>query len=345
MTGSTGMAASNFDNGRTIHGVLRWNPKGTDYDYDHCAENIKDADLLVIDEVSMLNSDIIEHLVRCLRKLKRQPQKILSGDFFQLPPVLDKIYPFENPHWPAFELTPCVLNEIVRQRDAEFVKMLEKAMSRDVSCIDYFNHCSCQRYIEGAISICTKNEYADDINNRMFNGLPGVAKKYEALGETLNADFRNTRIQRNLYIKKNMRVMALRNDPAGRFQNGSLGTVLDMEKDQITVIFDNGHTVEISRIGYTLNSSGKGEIRELKIEQFPIIGGYAISIHKSQGQTFDAVNIMAPRCWAPGQLYVALSRARDIKGIHLMVPISDESLKTDPRVISYCERLYRLGVA
>jgi ATP-dependent exoDNAse (exonuclease V) alpha subunit len=132
--------------------------------------------------------------------------------------------------------------------------------------------------------------------------------------------------------------MALRNDILCKYQNGSLGTVLDMGDNTITVLFDNGNTVEMHRISYDIENNDKKK-NMVEIKQFPLRAGYAITIHKSQGQTFDFVNIMAPRCWAPGQLYVALSRARTIKGIHLIELINEKSLITDPKVINYYNKL------
>lgn len=201
-TGSTGMAASNLDGGRTIHGFLKWYPGGNDYDYKRCAENLKGTDLLIVDEVSMMGSGIINHMARCLRSLERSPQLLFSGDFFQLPPVKEYLYPFENPNWTYYELEPCILDEVVRQRDVEFIEMLSRAMLGDPSCIGYFNKASQKRKIEGAICVCTLNEYAEKINRREFMALPGAAKSYVALGDISKASFRKSRIDETLYIKK-----------------------------------------------------------------------------------------------------------------------------------------------
>ena len=134
ITASTGLATLNLDGGRTIHSMLRWHPRRKDYNFEKCSKALKEVDLLVIDEVSMLGTDIINHLANCLRSLEREPQLILSGDFFQLPPVTRsgyaRKYPFENKNWEGFGLTPCILEEVVRQDDVEFKKMLEKAKAK-----------------------------------------------------------------------------------------------------------------------------------------------------------------------------------------------------------------------
>ncbi len=340
VTGSTGMAAANFDGGRTIHSVLGWRPDTHDFDYDYCAEKIKNIDVLVIDEVSMLTTAIINHMAKCLEKLDHKPQLILSGDFFQLPPVRDFCYPFENPYWESFNLQPCILNEVVRQREADYLAMLDKARYSDVSCVEYFNTQSYGKRIEGGIGLCTVNDLADQINDRYFNGLSGPFKSYEALGDLEDADLKGFSIKKTLKIKKNMRVMSLRNDSNYKYQNGSLGTVIDMDENTIRVYFDNDNVEDIGRIDYVVNSRNVDK-DVVHLKQFPLKAGYAITIHKSQGQTFDSVNINAPRCWDPGQLYVALSRARHITGIHLMVPITAGSLITDYRVVKYYEELYK----
>ncbi len=339
VTGSTGMAASNLEGGRTIHSVLRWRRDGKGYDYGRCADGLRGADLLVIDEVSMLGSRILYHLARCLWELgNRQPQLLLSGDFFQLPPVKESHYPFEDPNWNRFHLRSCLLKEVVRQKDAEFVRMLAKAMVGDGSCLDYFNNASERNYIHGAIFLCTKNDMADRCNRMEFARLHGGYIAYQARGDVCRADFKAARVAKTLYVKKGMRVMSLVNNFVGGYQNGSLGTVVGMDADAITVCFDNGCVTRIRRMKYSLGSTSP-ETDEVTIEQYPLRAGYGISIHKSQGQTYDAVNILAPRCWDSGQLYVALSRVRDIKGLHLMTPLSPASLKADPRVLEYYKRL------
>ncbi len=337
-TGSTGMAASNFVGGRTIHSLLGWNKNVKDDDYKACAKRLEDIDLIIVDEVSMLTGPVIYHFVKCLEELERQPQIIMSGDFFQLPPVKDQRYPFEHPYWPKFNLQPCVLFAVIRQSDAEFKNMLERAMYGDASCLPYFNQCLKHDYDEDAIHICTTNSYADRYNRKCFAKLNTPIFEFEAKGETKYADFENTRVKRTLFVRVGMRVMTTRNDSAGLYVNGSLGTVTEVYADSVKVQFDNGNTVVVNRIEYILG--GYGDASEAyKVYQLPLQAGYAITIHKSQGQTFDAINLVAPKCWDAGQLYVALSRARTLEGIHLEYELKPESLKTNPRVINFYQNL------
>ncbi len=343
-TGSTGMAASNFDGGRTIHSVLHWSPGREKYDIERCAEDLRSSDVLIIDEISMLGPDILNHLAACLNCVDRRPQLVMVGDFSQLPPAGSRVYPFENPNWQLFDLTSCVLKEVVRQKDPVFISMLERLMHEDPSCIPYFNLESCRKIIDGAICICTRNDYADQINDRLYSIIPELEKEYKALGEVDQCKIEKFRVKRSLLVKKGMRVMSIRNDILGRYQNGSLGTVVNMDGNSIRVQFDNGNCVDVGRTEYWIDHKDINK-EAVKIEQFPLIGGYAITIHKSQGQTFDSVNIKAPDCWDPGQLYVALSRVRSIKGMYLMDPITRNSLRSDPRVVKYNEWLRKTDAA
>lgn len=349
VTASTGLAATNLNGGRTIHSALKWHPNAEAYDYDYCVEILKGTDILIIDEVSMMDASIINHLNRCLNYVTWCPQLIMSGDFFQLPPVTpsgnERVYPFELPAWKELDLKPCVLEDVVRQKDPEFKEMLEKAMLGDESCVSYFNDNTHQNLIDGAITLCTRNDFTAERNKHMFDALPGVAKSYFATGDVEEADFEHSRVPKCLSVKINMRVMAIRNDSLGRYQNGSLGTVVDMAEDSIRVRFDNGIETDIYRIQYEIDKVIKDSVKMAVINQFPLLGGYAITIHKSQGQTFDYINIKAPYCWDPGQLYVALSRARSVNGIHLMNSIQPDSLITDPKVIAYYNSLCNRNVA
>lgn len=176
LTASTGLAASNLNNGKTLHSTLNWRPSKTDYDYGTCVEKIKNCDVLVVDEVSMLSHCIIKHLYLCLQKLSSKPQLVMIGDFFQLPPVTTssrKKYPFESPYWEQLNLFPCLLTDVVRQKDNEFLAMLELARYGDPSCILYFNEHTQKKKIENAITLCSRNDIAHKINLNFLSKLPG----------------------------------------------------------------------------------------------------------------------------------------------------------------------------
>lgn len=338
ITGTTGMAASNYARGMTLHSFLRWKPNHGHIDYDECTGLLKEVNVLLIDEISMLSTDILCHLVGCLSRVPYPPQIIQCGDFFQLPPVGQKHYPFEDRNWRYLNCATMELREVVRQSDPVFICMLDRAMWGDDTCVRYFNEESCPYRINGAILLCTRNDAVKAHNQRMYDSLSGVSRAYQALGDLNRAVFTDSKVDKVFCVKENMRVIATRNDRSGRYHNGSLGTVVDMADDSITVHYDSGTTVEMEREEYFLDT--RDDSGHVAVEQFPLSLGYAITIHKSQGQTFDSVNINAPYCWDAGQLYVALSRCRDIRNMHLMQKITKESLKTDSRVIKYYKSLY-----
>lgn len=342
LTASTGLAASNLNNGRTLHSILKWHPHRTDYDYNICTELLKRIDVLVVDEVSMLCSSIIEHLCICLERMILKPQLIMIGDFFQLPPVarnnIERHYPFENYYWSKLNLHICILNEVVRQTDKEFLEMLDQARYGNACCIKYFNDKTRSQKIKDAITICTQNDETNKINLDMMNRLPGTVKFCEAIGNVEDANFNQSRFLKTLEVKLEMRVMSIQNDICGNYHNGSLGTVKTITNDYIGVLFDHGNYIKIRPVICEIENI-HSEKPPVKILQYPLRGGAAITIHKSQGQTFEAANIIADNCWESGQLYVALSRVKTISGIHLMKKLTANSLKTDRNVIEYYTHL------
>lgn len=342
LTASTGLAASNLNKGRTLHSILKWRPQKTDYNYNACTVELIGTELLVVDEVSMLSDSIIEHLYMCFENTSPKPQLIMLGDFFQLPPVIShnsmKRYPFENFYWSKLGLQSCLLDEVIRQTDPEFLAMLDLARNGNTACLKYFNEKSNQERIQGAITLCTRNDAANKINQDMLTALPGDIKTYEAIGNVQEANFAQSRFLKTLEVKIGMRVMSIQNDVCGNYQNGSLGTVKNAQTDCIRVLFDNGAYVTIRPVLCEIENICP-EKSPIQILQYPLRGGAAITIHKSQGQTFETANIMADRCWEPGQLYVALSRVKTIGGIHLMTKLSADSLKTDRKVIEYYNHL------
>lgn len=345
ITASTGLAAASFQDAKTIHSVLRWKPNQNKYNYQECIGELIDTDLLVVDEVSMLCPSILNHIYRCLEHLENKPQILFSGDFFQLPPTHTKgtsIYPFENPHWNSFELLPCILDQVLRQTDEALRQNLDFARYADARCIPYFNFHSRHNPIKNAISICTKNELVNAINAKELEDLSGRTYEYRPEGDCDSVNFTNSKIEKTLCIKPGMRIVAIQNDPQYQFQNGVMGTLVDIpDRDTLCVRLDNGKVVYMSRADYYLPDRANPNKR-VKVSQFPIKAGYAITIHKCQGQTYEAANIYAHNCWEYGQLYVALTRVCSIEGLCLSEPISERNLKVDPKVISFYEKIQML---
>lgn len=303
-------------------------------DYEKKARNLDDVDVLIIDEISMLGRFFIQYLYNCLNHAEHHVQLILSGDFFQLPPVKDE-YAFLSSYWNLLNLVPCVLTEVIRQNDKEFIRNINLLKYGNDQCIEYLLSHSSPTALAGQISICATKKDADLINHAELQKLAGEPYIYLAEYEGVISES-DLQVEERMILKPGMRVMSVINGTS--YRNGSLGTVVSLDQFYVEVLFDNNWKVCFGRRNFTVDRMDiPGKTTELW--QIPIRAAYAITIHKSQGQTFQYVNIDGTRCWAPGQLYVAVSRARSVEGIHFLTPIRQCNIKTDPAVIRFYEQL------
>lgn len=334
--------------------------------YDEVAYELADVDTLVIDEISMCRIDLFELIVKyifsanSLRKRRNKPklQVVLSGDFLQLPPVLtnedrellSKLYgrditmgfAFESPLWNKLELNYVILTEVVRQDNKEFLQVLNRLRLGDKTAIDYIMK-NCSKVPFGdAVNLYGKNNSATERNISELNKLQSELYTHEAIINGA-AKITDTNADNVLPLKVGARVVSLVNkeleDGSLVYGNGSLGTVVSINSDSVTVEFDSG---AVENIGlYTWN------VEEYYIEndklcsrqvgtviQYPLKLAYAITIHKSQGQTYNCVNIN-PYTWDCGQLYVALSRVKDIKNLYLTSEINYDYLVLSLNVIKF----------
>lgn len=336
VTASTGLAASLLPGGRTIHSLLQTYPCMDLYnaDFKEKAKNLEDIDLLIIDEISMIGKRFIPYLYNCLQAKEGKVQLVVVGDFFQLPPVKDD-YAFKSPYWNYLDLEPCVLHEVVRQKDEKLICNLNRLKYGDAGCIPYFMSNSSPVPFQEQITICARAENARRINDMQLERLDGNAYTFTAQSEE-GAFESEIPAEERLILKEGARVMATVNSK--EYQNGSLGTVIDMNCDSVDVLFDSGREVRVFRRMFESGRVNK-EGRKLSVCQFPLRLAYAITIHKSQGQTFSHVNIDGSSCWAPGQLYVAISRAVAAEHIHFSSPISAKNIKTDYSVLQFYRNL------
>lgn len=316
---------------------------------------LRKADTIVIDEISMCRFDVFEFVANSIRAAgsSHRKQLIVVGDFFQLPPVLpdedrkvleqtwgkDNVkdgFAFLAPSWKEFDFRAIVLDEVVRQRgDNDFINKLNSIRRGDKSALDWFNG------IEGnvqqnAIYICARNRDADDINCRAAKKLRTECKTYHA---SQHGDVKDKPTMTTLNLKVDMRVMSIVN--GNNYQNGSLGTIKRLNDDSVTVVFDSGEIAEIgmyewNTYEYCVNKDGELERRITGVfRQLPLKMGYGVSTHRSQGQTYDAVNVVPDCCFAAGQLYVALSRCRSVEKMHLCSKIKSSSLITSEDVLRF----------
>ena len=329
---------------------------------------IKSLDLLVIDEISMVRADTLDHIDEVLRRFKNHTkpfggvQILMIGDLHQLSPVVkDEDWLILKDYYPnlfffsskALEKTSPVsieLKHIYRQVDSQFIDLLNSVRKNkiDENVLSKLN----SRYIpdfkpadeEGYITLTTHNKSAQDINEIKLGELNNPIFSYKAVIEGDFPEYSYPTVA-ELELKKGAQVMFVKNDPSRDrlFFNGKIGMITRISNDQINVKCP-GDLSEIivnplpwTNIKYELDTGTK-EVREKIIgafTQYPLKLAWAITIHKSQGLTFEKAVIDANLAFAHGQVYVALSRCKSFEGMVLRSPISFNSVKTDGTVSEY----------
>lgn len=317
------------------------------------------CDYIIIDEISMARSDVFAFAMKVLHKAEKvkgsKIRLIVVGDFSQLPPVVPKNekkmlkkfgfdesgFAFTTKEWKSMNFKVVVLNEVKRQSDAEFISHLWQARTANEECVSYFNQFVSEDYPQDSIVICGTNAEADRINREYLDNLEGTMSAYQA-----EKKGRNTAgiVDDVILLKENCKVMFTVNDPKGRFQNGTFGVVEMFDKDVVYVRTEKG-LIEVSKFEQkTYSYKATGGILEKKevgsVKQIPLKVAAAITIHKSQGKTFDKA-IISPEIFAPGQLYVALSRVRTPEGLYLTGEITEASLIPDPIVDEFIANGYK----
>ena len=363
----TGTASINID-GVTAHRAfdIPMGPLTFNKDNYSVSQEIVETDIVVIDEISMCRIDAFDFIANKILKAnklrnrvgKAPIQLVLSGDFFQLAPVtvdkekkvlndfykrdIEAGFAFDSIFWNMFEFKNIILTEVVRQDNIEYINNLNKVRIGDKSGIDYFYNNSCKHEIPNAVTLCGTNSDAIAKNKEELSKINSEVIEYRAIvdGVVLEND---TNAEMHLTLKVGARVIMLVNDKNIAYSNGTLGTVTNLFKDKIIVKLDSGLTIEVERYEwqvykYELDEDlDKPKLIKTQIgtiSQFPLKLAYAITIHKSQGQTYDAVNLN-PYCWDCGQLYVALSRAKRIDRMYLKYSINPRDLIVSLNVIKF----------
>ena len=327
-------------------------------------------ELLVIDEVSMVRADIMDAVDAMLRRFKYKPnipfggvQVLMIGDLFQLSPVVTaeeqeqmKMYYsgpyFFNSH--ALQLVKPVyieLDHVFRQQNMQFVELLNeirqncltekgKALLESRYIPDYVNKDS-----DFHISLVTHNNIADNINNNKLEQLRGKEEVFvaEIEGNFPENSYPN---DKELRLKAGARIMFIRNDEQSekRFYNGKIGVIERFTDEGILIECANHEKILLQQMTWKNirydEDVASGKITENILgtyTQYPLRLAWAITIHKSQGLTFDKVIIDAARAFAAGQVYVALSRCRTLEGIVLTSKIDNVRLDNDRQVLNYVE--------
>lgn len=367
----TGIAAINIG-GVTIHSFFRFPFQPVTPDQIKLAtrekrEVYEKLDTIIIDEISMVRVDILDAIDYSLRLNRKNPapfggvQMIFVGDLAQLPPVvksgeekryLDSLYrsPFfiDAAVFSEIELNVIELSNVFRQDSQAFVNLLNNIRSNTVSMsdIDYLN----SRFIpnfeppesEFYITLTTTNAVASAINDTALDALETDLFCYQcqAIGSFENTQ--DTPAERKLYLKEGAQVMFVKNDESKRWVNGTVGKVIKLDDDRVVVELENGvtHVVEPAKweiLSYRFDDK-KGKLTTDVIGafiQYPLRLAWAITIHKSQGKTFERVCIdLGNGAFAHGQLYVALSRCRTLEGLILNQPVKISDVIVDRRFLN-----------
>jgi hypothetical protein len=326
---------------------------------------IRSIDLLVIDEISMVRADLLDSVDQVLRRFRDRTrpfggvQLLMIGDLQQLAPVVkdgewallrpyyDSLYFFGSRALQQTDYVSIELKHVYRQSDIRFIELLNRVRNNnmDLDSLELLNSRFRPGFDgegeDGYITLTTHNHQARRINDRKLAGLPGTAQSFSAV---IEGDFPEHAwpTDPELRLKTGAQVMFVKNDPhhEKRFFNGKTGTLVDVDDDILYVKCPGDadpiavEPLEWQNTKYSLDDS-TGEIRETvqgSFRQYPLKLAWAITIHKSQGLTFDKAIIDAHAAFAHGQVYVALSRCRSLEGLVLSSRISTDVLKTDQHV-------------
>ena len=331
---------------------------------------IRSLELLIIDEVSMVRADLMDAIDMVLRRYRRSDmpfgglQLLLIGDARQLSPVvteserpyISQVYPsaffFNSKAFNKLRIVTIELKKVYRQKDREFLDILNavrdntlnmKLLSKLNERVGAVLNCK-----EEPIRLTTHNRQAEEINETKLAALPGDCSEFEA---EIDGDFPESSYPADLLVKlkPGAQVMFIRNDSEGEYYNGKIATVEKIQKDGRVVVKDSegNHIlvgpVDWENVKYSLDSSGEIVQNVTGVfRQIPLRTAWAITIHKSQGLTFDNVIIDAGSAFAFGQVYVALSRCRSLEGISLESPVRIAAIQSNPEVSRFNESMESL---
>ncbi len=373
ITASTGIASTHI-NGMTIHS---WSGIGirktlTPYELDKIGQNsgiakrIARAQVLVIDEISMLSANTFSMVDQVCREVRQSlkpfggVQVVLVGDFFQLPPVSRQEedgeggvrlafensranpsaqFAYHSPAWEAFNPLVCYLSEQHRQEDAVFLEILSAVRGGTVE-EKHWLHLKSRYVEEKSVKDITKlfphNTDVDRINEAELSKLSSEARAFKM--EASGVEFRIEQLKRsclspeNLTLKIGAKVMFTKNNIEKKFVNGTTGEVISFQKSDGLPIVEtkNGRKIIAEPMDWAVETDGK---ILAKIVQVPLRLAWAITVHKSQGMSLDAAMIDLSRAFEYGQGYVALSRVRTLAGLHLL-GINKRALEVHPDIFA-----------
>ena len=329
---------------------------------------IASMDLLIIDEISMVRADLLDAIDNVLRRFREhgEPfggvQLLMIGDLAQLTPVVtpedeqmlrpyyDTPYFFGSKALQQIDYVTIQLSHIYRQQDEAFISLLGEVRDGHPSAEALaklnarYQPAFVPRKEEPYIRLTTHNNIANNYNESELQKLPGYAYTYHAEIHGTFPDYSYPTAE-TLVLKEGAQVMFVKNDPSGNhlYYNGRIGRVVEASQTHLSVYCEgDAEAIEVEPLEwentrYTLNEQTREIVSEVQgtFRQLPLRLAWAITIHKSQGLTFDHAIIDANMSFAPGQVYVALSRCRTLEGLVLATPLDAHAIINDQRVDNY----------
>ena len=360
ITASTGIAATHIG-GMTIHS---WSGIGvktdlTDWDIDemqqkqYLVKRITGAKVLIIDEVSMLTPrmlDMIDGVCKALRQ-NQQPfgglQVVLSGDFFQLPPIVSGVqngaeqFANQSRAWQSADIRICYLTQQYRQASLKGDALIDilndirdgSVTDKSLKLLNERVNAELPKHFE-PIHLYTHNENVNTRNQEELAKLEGTLETYTMTGKgnkrMIEALKKGVLAPEELQLKKGARVMFVKNNFEAGYANGTLGEVIDFEFGRPVVRVYDGKEIVVHAEEWAVEDSG---VRLASISQIPLRLAWAITVHKSQGMSLDAAEIDLSRVFVHGQGYVALSRLRSLSGLVLLNKVPRAALQMHPYVV------------
>lgn len=361
VTASTGIAATHIA-GVTIHS---WSGIGikdslSPYDLENIAtkeknvKRMKAAQVLVIDEISMLDGKVLDMVDKVLKTIRQSAepfgglQVIVVGDFFQLPPVTrngDQMrYAFESYAWQWLKPLTCYITEQYRQEDEMLLSLLSSIRRNEIE-EDHYTLLQEQTEIGfeqiEPTKLYTHNADVDAVNAAKLAELPGTGRTYRMQGvgkkALLEGMMKNCLSPEALTLKEDAMVMCTKNNFEAGYVNGTLARVVGFDEGLPVIELTDGTKIIIKPVSWEMVEDKK---ILASIEQLPLRLAWAITVHKSQGMSLDAAEVDLSKAFVYGQGYVALSRVRSLEGLKV-IGMHPNALQVDPKIVQQDTRFHQ----